>query len=72
MGYWKKALDKRNNLRERGHMLVYQNNHELSDDEKQTIMKIRKDMQSAQEFKNKLDSRYQKYLDIKKDKAKEV
>lgn len=59
MGYWKKALDKRNNLRERGHMLVYQNNHELSDDEKQTIMKIRKDMQSAQEFKNKLDSRYQ-------------
>lgn len=72
MGYWKKALDKRNILKERGHVLVYQNDHELSDDEKATIMKIRREMQSAQEFKNKLDARFQKYLDSKKEKAKEA
>lgn len=72
MGYWKKALDKRNIIKQRGHVLVYQNNHELSDDEKATIMKIRREMQSAQEFKNKLDARFQNYLDDKKEKAKEA
>lgn len=72
MGYWKKALDKRNIIKQRGHVLVYQNNHELSDDEKSTIMKIRREMQSAQEFKNKLDARFQNYLDDKKEKAKEA
>lgn len=72
MGYWKKAKLKREALKEKGHLLVYQNHYELDDDEKLTVMKIRKDMESAQKFKDKLNARYQGYLDIKKEKAKEA
>lgn len=74
--------EKRNRLKERTHMLVFQNNHELSDAKKKAIITQIEEMGKAKEKYNEAKAkfdveraeymlRYNVYLNEKQERAKE-
>ncbi len=82
MNFVLERVEKRNRLKERTHMLVFQNNHELSDAKKKALITQLEEMNKAKdkynEAKNKFDAerteymlRYSVYLNEKQECAKE-
>lgn len=82
MNFVLERVEKRNRLKERTHMLVFQNNHELSDAKKKAIITQIEEMDKAKdrwkEARNKFDAeraeymlRYNVYLNEKQERAKE-
>ena len=82
MNFVLERVEKRNRLKERTHMLVFQNNHELSDAKKKAIITHIEEMDKAKdrwkEARNKFDAeraeymlRYNVYLNEKQERAKE-
>lgn len=82
MNFVLERVEKRNRLKERTHMLVFQNNNELSDAKKKAIITQIEEMDKAKdrwkEARNKFDAeraeymlRYNVYLNEKQERAKE-
>lgn len=82
MNFVLERVEKRNRLKERTHMLVFQNNNELSDAKKKALITQLEEMNKAKdkynEAKNKFDAeraeymlRYSVYLNEKQERAKE-
>lgn len=82
MNFVLERVEKRNRLKERTHMLVFQNNHELSDAKKKAIITQIEEMGKAKEKYNEAKSkfdveraeymlRYNVYLNEKQERAKE-
>lgn len=82
MNFVLERVEKRNRLKERTHMLVFQNNHELSDAKKKAIITQIEEMGKAKEKYNEAKAkfdveraeymlRYNVYLNEKQERAKE-
>ena len=82
MNFVLERVEKRNRLKERTHMLVFQNNHELSDSKKKAIITQIEEMGKAKEKNNEAKAkfdveraeymlRYNVYLNEKQERAKE-
>ena len=82
MNFVLERVEKRNRLKERAHMLVFQNNHELSDAKKKAIITQIEEMGKAKEKYNEAKAkfdveraeymlRYNVYLNEKQERAKE-